>query len=325
MDKKKVAVSIVSGTKEESHFAGVFDGLKEQGFEIDLIPLCDSKDPETVIAALKDADYLIAGCERLDETTLPYLKKMKLIVRFGVGYDTVDLPSAKKYGIKVTNLPGSNAFAVAEHVLGLMIAATHQMVRLTNCIRSNIRVEDTVLDSLSGTVGLLGFGAIARHLVRMLEPFDVTIKAYDPFVSAEDMAKLGVEKTEMDELIRTADLLSLHLPATPETHKMVNAEFVAKMKDGAFLFNAARGALMDEQAVADALHSGKLAGLGVDVFAVEPLDGSSPLVSAPNTVMTPHICTHTKSCFRKVLVDSIHQIELFEQGQSVVNELTQKI
>jgi len=298
--------------------------LTKLGVSVQSVPLFHSQDPQKIITDLSGTDFLIAGSERLDSSTLPSLKKLKLIVRFGVGYDNVDLKCAEKCGIAVANLPGSNAFAVAEHVLGMMIAVTHRMVPYTEAIKAN-RIQTGISDSLCGTVGILGFGAIGKKLSGLLLPFGVRILACDPSVGVEEMRQYGAEKADMDQTIRASDLLTLHLPATPETYHLVNQEFLLKMKDGAYLFNTARGSLMDESAVAEALASGKLAGVGADVYEMEPLDGTSPLRTAKNVILTPHTATATLACFHAVMRAAAHQIVLFYEGKPMEHLLTKPL
>lgn len=285
------------------------------GIEVKCVPLEHSQDAGVIANALKDYEYVIAGSERYDEETMSLLPNLKLIVRNGVGYDSVDLEAAAKLGIAVCNLPGSNAYSVAEHVLAMMLCVIRHIPQHTQRIK-NGRYSGMMTMSMSGIrIGLVGLGAIARELVKLLKVFDVEIVAYDPYMSEEQMAKCGVKKAELEELISTSDLVSLHLPVTPETRGMVNAQFISKMKDGAYFFNAARGALVDENALAAALKSGKLAGAGLDVFDPEPITPNSPLLEIENILLSPHSATGNIKCFHTVLGCGAKAVSDFHNGK----------
>ena len=288
--------------------------VTELGIEWEGVALRHSQDADVIAASLSDADYVIAGSERYDAQTMATLPMLKLIVRNGVGYDNVDLDAAAKLGIAVCNLPGSNAYSVAEHVLAMMLCVTRHIPAHTARIKEG-RYGGYIADSMTGRVGLVGFGAIARQLARLLKAFDVEVYAYDPFVSAEEMAKHCVKKAELDELVAKSDILSLHLPATKENRRMVDARFIGKMKDGAYFFNAARGSLVDEDALAEALLSGKLAGAGLDVFDPEPLRADSRLTEVENILLSPHASTANYSCFHKVLEAGARAAADFHTGK----------
>ena len=288
--------------------------VTELGIEVEGVGLHHSQDTDEIVAALKDADYVIAGSERYDAETLPLLPKLKLIVRNGVGYDSVDLNAAAKLGIAVCNLPGSNAYSVAEHVLAMMMCLTRHIPQHTQRIKEG-RYEPFITRSMHGKIGLVGFGAIARQLAKLLGVFDVEIIAYDPYVSAQDMAACGVKKAGMDELLAACDVVSLHLPVTADNRHLVNAAFIEKMKDGAYFINAARGALVDECALAEALKSGRLSGAGLDVFEQEPLPAGSPLLDVENILLTPHSATANQKCFHTVLGIGAKAVADFHSGR----------
>ena len=288
--------------------------ITDLGLEYHPIALKMTQDAQIIERELKDADYVIAGSERYDMETMSLLPKLKLIVRNGVGYDSVDLKAAAELGIAVCNLPGSNAYSVAEHALGMMICLTRHMPQHTVRIKDN-RYGGFISDSLTGRVWLIGFGAISKQLAKLLKIFAVEIVAYDPYVDEAVMAEYSVKKVEMEELIATSDIISLHLPALPENYHMINAEFIAKMKDGAYFINCARGSIVDEDALAEALLSGKLAGAGLDAFDPEPIRPDSKLMEVENIIMTPHVATGNTKCFHTVLGIGAQAIADFHTGK----------
>lgn len=310
----KACAAITVWEKEQIDISGDIGELNALGIECRSVPLHHSQDAERIVAALSDADYVISGSERYDAQTIPRLPKLKLIVRFGVGYDSVDLAVVERCGVAVCNLPGANAAAVAEHTLGMMLAVTHRLQQHTERIKRG-QYAGVMADSITGTVGLVGFGAIARNLAKYLRVFGVRIMAYDPYVTAEEMAACGVKKAELEEVVRSANILSLHLPNTKETYHLVNREFLARMPQGAYLFNTSRGAVVDEAALAEALSSGHLSGAGLDVFETEPLPDDSPLKAADNIVLTPHAATATFACFHHMIRTSAHEIASFHMGE----------
>ena len=294
--------------------------VRDLNIDVAEVPLCHSQDVGEITRALFDADYVIAGSERYDEQTMSALPRLKLIVRNGVGYDNVDLRAAAKLGIAVCNLPGSNAYSVAEHALAMMLCITRHIPAHTAHIKEG-RYFGYIADSLTGRVGLIGFGAIAKQLSRLLSIFDVDVYAYDPFVDEQVMAQYGVKKASMEDVISKSDILSLHLPALAESRHMVDARFIEKMKDGAYFINVARGALVDEDALADALLSKKLSGAGLDVFDPEPLRPNSRLKKVDNILLSPHASTANFSCFHKVLSIGAQAVADFHMQKQPFNLL----
>ncbi len=246
-----------------------------------------------VARLLEGVDGYIAGLDQIDRAALSNASRLKVIARYGVGYDNVDLQAARERGILVTNTPGANSVSVAELALGLMLALARQLPQADAAVR---RGEFPRLNGLSlegKTVGILGLGAIGRQLTRRLAGFDCKLVAYDPYADQAFAQAQHVELLEMDTLLGRADFVSLHVPVTPETRRMVDRAFLAKMKKGAYLINTARGELVDEEALAEALRSGWLRGAGLDAFIVEPPTPDNPLLTAPNLVATPHLGAQT--------------------------------
>ena len=246
-----------------------------------------------------DIDATIIGMDQYNEDVFQLSSRLKAVAKFGVGVDNIDLEAATRHGVKVLNAPGQNSNAVAEltvcFILDLLreVISTHKELEKGNWPR-RIGVE------LKGkTVGLVGFGAIARLVAKKLAGFDVKVKAYDIYMDPARAAELGVEACTLDEIIATSDIVSLHIPATKETHHMFNAEMFSRMKRGAYLINAARGALVDLDALTKALREGQISGAALDAFEIEPLPAGMELFQY-NVVCTPHIGAESYEAYRNV-------------------------
>ena len=240
-----------------------------------------------------DIDGVIAGVDTWNDDVFAIAPKLKVISRFGVGVDNIDIEAARKRGITVTNAAGGNANAVAELTIGLIVAAMRAIPQLHATTRQGAWDRFVGTELFGRTVGLLGFGNIAQKVARKLSGFDVTIIAYDKYPNLEAAAGLGVTMIEADEVIARADVLCMLLPNLPETRRFMNADVFARMKDGAYFVNTARGALVDEAALADALTSGKLSGAAIDVYQHEPSSADNPLFRLDRIVTTPHTAAET--------------------------------
>jgi D-3-phosphoglycerate dehydrogenase len=242
-----------------------------------------------VMDLLPGIDGYIAGLDAIDAAALAGADRLKVIARYGVGVDNVDLAAAKAQNIVVTNTPGANSVSVAELALGLMLALARQIPEAVEAVHLGKWPRYAGLSLEGKTIGILGLGAIGRQLVRRLKAFDCRIVVHDPFVDAAAASTLDMELTGLDDVLAQSDFVSLHMPLLPETRGVVNDEFLGKMKPGAFLINTARGEVIDEGALLRALQSGRLRGAGLDTFAKEPPDPGSPLLKLPQVVATPHL------------------------------------
>ena len=236
---------------------------------------------------IKDAYAIVAGTEKYDADMLSVCKNLKVVTRFGVGTDNFDLKAMKEMGVQVGVIANYNA--VAEFALTLILASMKNLPRYDAVVREGKWSRFPMRELSQKTVGLVGFGRIGRRLAELLSGFNVQILAYDPFMNEAAAAERNVTAVTLDELLRRSDVVSLHLPSTEETHHMINAETIAKMKDGAYLINTARGSLIDEKALYEALVSGKLTGAGLDVFEKEPVTPENPLFTLENDVLAPHV------------------------------------
>jgi D-3-phosphoglycerate dehydrogenase len=248
---------------------------------------------QEVAELLAGIDGYIAGLDGIDAHALKNADRLRVIARYGVGVDNVDLEAAREKGIVVTNTPGANSISVAELALGLILALARQIPEAVEAVHQGKWPRFAGLSLEGKSIGILGLGAIGRQLARRLAGFDCRIVAHDPFVDAAVASDLHVELTTRDDVLRQADFLSLHLPLLPETRGLVNDTFLGKMKPGSYLINTARGELIDEAALLKALQTGHLKGAGLDAFAIEPPNPKNLLLTLPQVVATPHLGAQT--------------------------------
>jgi D-3-phosphoglycerate dehydrogenase len=246
-----------------------------------------------VAALLPGIDGYIAGLDVIDRAALEKADRLKVICRYGVGVDNVDLEAAKEMGIIVTNTPGANSVSVAELALGLMLALARQIPEAVQAVRQGTWPRYAGVSLENKTIGILGLGAIGKQLARRLTGFDCRILAYDPYPDHNFAEEHKVTFGSLDEVISQSDFVSLHLPLLPETRGLVNAEFLAKMKKGSFLINTSRGEAIDEDALLAALQNGHIRGAGLDAFVMEPPDPEHPLLQLPMVIATPHLGAQT--------------------------------
>ncbi len=242
---------------------------------------------------LPGIDGYIAGLDGVDAEALKSADRLKVISRYGVGVDNVDLAAARQKGIVVTNTPGANSVSVAELALGLILALARQIPEAVEAVHQGKWPRYAGISLEGKTIGILGLGAIGKQLAKRLAGFDCRILAFDPYADEDFAIKHQVELTTMERVIAEADFISLHLPLLPETRGLVNATFLGCMKPGSFLVNTSRGEVVDEAALYDALQRGHLKGAGMDAFTSEPPDPQNPLLKLPQVIATPHLGAQT--------------------------------
>ena len=216
-----------------------------------------------------------------------------VVARLGVGYDAIDVAAATRHGVSITTTPGTLEWAVSDHTVGLMVGLAHHIAQDDRAIRRGEWRPFVGVDVARKTLGLIGLGRIGRVVVRRARGFDMHILAYEPYPDQAFVAENGIALVPLDELLERSDFVSLHVPATPQTRGLINAERLARMKRGAFLINTSRGALVDEDALFDALQSGHLGGAGLDVRAAEP-PNDARFAALENVIMTPHVANLTE-------------------------------
>lgn len=259
-------------------------------------------DPETLIKTFSGYPYIIAAGEFYNALVLEALhaKGLRMIIRLGVGYDHIDIVKARELGIDVANTPGANAESVAEHALMLTLAVARHAGKSNAEMHRGEWIMARPKDLFGKTFGLIGFGNIARRYAALVRPMAGRIAAYDSYPNLEAAAEAGVELLPLSELLRISDVISLHLPLTDETHHMFDNRAFSCIKKGAILVNTSRGAIIDENALCEALDNGTLMGAGLDVFSVEPIDSGNPLTKYPNCIMTPHNASLTDDAFKSM-------------------------
>jgi D-3-phosphoglycerate dehydrogenase len=290
LNKAKILVTPTSYGKNDPRLKS---HLESQIFQVTYNPTGKPLTSSEVAALLPGVDGFIAGLDAIDRAALEYADQLKVISRYGVGVDNVDLEACKEKGIIVTNTPGANSVSVAELALGLMLALARQIPEAVQNVQQGKWPRLSGISLEGKTVCILGLGAIGKQLAKRLSGFDCKIMAYDPFAEAAYAAEHGIELGSMDSVVAAADFLSLHLPLTPETKNLVNDGFLAKMKKGSYLINTSRGEAVDETALLRALESGHLRGAGLDAFTVEPPDPANPLLHLPQVIATPHLGAQT--------------------------------
>jgi D-3-phosphoglycerate dehydrogenase len=263
---------------------------------------------------------VVRSATKLTSELIERATNLKVIGRAGVGVDNVDVEAATRRGIVVANAPESTVVSAAEHTIGLLVALARNIPQAHAALKQG-RWERKAyggIELAGKTLGVLGFGRIGQQVARRADGLGMRVVAYDPFVASERFRELGVERLETpEEVYGAADFLTLHSPLTPETRRAVNAEAFAAMRDGVRLVNAARGELIDEDALIDALRSGKVAGAALDVFSAEPYSG--PLLELDNVVVTPHLAASTDEAQDRAGVIVAEQVAAALEGGLVSN------
>lgn len=267
-------------------------------------------DKEALLACIADYDaMIIRGRTKVTAEVLANAKKLKVVGRAGVGVDNIDLNAAKEKGIIVVNSPLATTIAVAEHALALMLAMVREIPKADSGMKTGIWYKKEIKGAeLNGkTLGVIGFGNIGSTVGKYAKTFGMRVIAYDLIASAEQIKKNGGEPVSFDELLQQADFITLHVPLTDTTRHMLNEGTIAKMKDGVRIISAARGGVIDENALLKALESGKVAFAALDVFEKEPPE-DSPLVKHPHLIATPHIGGQTKEAQQRAAVDIVNEV-----------------
>ncbi|MBV9813877.1 MAG: 2-hydroxyacid dehydrogenase [Acetobacteraceae bacterium] len=287
------------------------------------VAICPPDQPAAKCAALLNADALWHSLAPVTARLLDGAPRLRLVQKIGTGVNTIDLDAARARGVAVCNLPGSNAPAVAEHALLLMLAALRRLPMLDRGLREGIWAAQGADEwgELGGrTVGLVGFGAVAQHLARLLHGFGCTVLA-----AARTPPTAGVERAmgmdALPELLAASDIVSLHLPLTSETHHLIDRAALVSMKPGAILVNTARGGLVDQAALREALASGRLAAAALDVFDPEPIEPDEPLLRDARVVATPHIAWQTPETWARSIHLAAENLRRLESGETLLHRV----
>lgn len=297
------------------------DAFRNSGFEFDHLPEITQ---EEILARIHEYDaWVVRSRSRATADILARAKKLRVIGRAGVGVDNVDVAAASKLGIIVMNTPGGNTISTAEHAIAMMMAIARKIPAADASMKAGQwdKKSFTGVELRGKTLGILGLGRIGQEVARRMRSFGMTLLGFDPFVSEEILGQLGVERATVDEICKRADFITIHTPLSAETKNLINAERLATMKKTARIVNCARGGIVDEGALADALKSGKIAGAALDVFDNEPIPEDHPLRKTPNIVITPHIAASTVEAQENVAIQVAEQVVEYLKNNNIVNAL----
>lgn len=283
---------------------------------------------DQIAQRIGDADFVLLNKCRMDEGILSQCPNLKWVGIIATGTDNLDLEACRRHGVQVANVPGYSTYSVAQMTFSLLLAVCQCAERQNRAVQEgywqlNVPAEYRILPQVElfgKTFGIFGYGSIGRQAGRIAKAFGMRVLACTRTVRPEYAAD-GVEFVDFDTLLKESDVLSLHTPATPETRGVISAAALEKIKPGCILVNTARGALVDETAVAEALKNGRLGFYAADAFAVEPLPADSPLRGLPNVLLTPHIAWTTKEALQKLMDITTQNLRSFlaGAGENVVN------
>lgn len=296
--------------------------VEELGGDVD-VRRVDGTDRPALLAAVETADaLLVRSATRVDEEVLAAGERLKVVARAGVGLDNVDVPAATAAGVMVINAPTSNIVSAAELAVGLALASLRRIAVADASVKAGRweRKRLTGTELMGKTVGIVGFGRIGQLVAERLAGFDVRLIAHDPYANHARAAELGVRILELDELMREADVLTVHMPRTPETVGLIGVEQLAQAKPGLHVINAARGGLVDEEALCEALAEGRIAGAALDVYTSEPPEESPTarrLLELENVTLTPHLGASTTEAQERAGIAVARSVRLALAGELV--------
>lgn len=301
-------------------------GVYGQYGELTLYPFAPESEEE-LIGRIRDADIIILNKVSITSEILDRCPKLKLICVSATGYNVVDVAAARRHGVTVCNVPAYGTQMVAQFAIGLLLELCHHTWAHSESVHNGDWAKSPdfcywnypIIELAGKTMGIIGFGNIGRAVGQIAKAMGMKVLATGSRVCQEGLA-IG-EYVDLDTLLANSDVISLHCPLFPETAKLINSDTIAKMKDGVLLINNSRGGVLDEQAVADALRSGKIYAAAVDVVSEEPMNPANPLLSAPNCIITPHISWAATDCRQRVIDITAENIRRFLAGdaQNVVN------
>ncbi|MEO3860215.1 C-terminal binding protein [Acrocarpospora sp. B8E8] len=280
---------------------------------------------EELIEHCGAAHGLLVLREPITERVLAALPNCKVVARFGVGVDTVDLDAATRRGVRVVNVPDANAPEVAAHAIAMIMALVRRLPHFDHAVRSGVW---SYLQSGRGmrrldrlVLGIVGFGRTGRRVADSARALGFSVIVHDPYAAPGALARAGHAAVSFDELTTTADVISLHLPLTPETENLVSADVIEQMKTGSILVNVSRGKLVDESALSAALASGHLSGAGLDTLAAEPVRPDSPLLALDNVILTPHAGHYSTESYRETVHRAFADVARVLRGEMPRNPL----
>ena len=285
--------------------------------DVELRP-AQCKSEEEIIALTQGADAVLNCYAKMTARVIESLDRCKIIARYGIGVDNVDLAAATRAKIVVTNVPDYCIDEVSDHALALLLALERQIASADHAVKGGAWdvVAHGAIRRLRGqTLGLVGFGKIAMAVAAKARAFGLNVLAHDPYLDAKAIAVRGAEAVEFDGLLAQSDVVSIHVPLLPETRNLIGARELARMKPSAFLINTSRGGIVDEGALAEALKAGRLAGAALDVLLVEPPPPDHPLRNLPNVVLTPHLAFYSRESVIELQTKAAEEVARALKGE----------
>ncbi len=274
--------------------------------------------PQELIACIAEYDALVVrSSTKVTKEVIEAAKNMKVIGRAGSGVDNIDVQSATKKGIVIMNTPGGNTITTAEHSIAMLLALCRFIPQADASMKQKKWEKKSFMGTeyFGKTLGVIGLGKIGAEVAKRAKGLMMKLIAYDPYISTDAAQRLEVELVDLDELFRRSDFITIHTPKTPETMNLINAAAISKMKDGVKIINCARGGIVNEKDIAEAIKNGKVSGVAFDVFSTEPPSEDNPLYGIPQVIMTPHLGAATEEAQDKVAVDIAYQIiDLLKNG-----------
>ncbi len=300
--------------------------LEPMGIELEVH---NCKTVEELISIASDADAFLNTYLKLDKASLPRFKNLKIIVRYGSGYDNIDIQAATELGIIVCRVPDYGKEEVADHTLALILASVRKLFKADKLVRE-VRWEDWLNLRPIGclqemTLGVIGSGRIGQAVIKKAKVFFKRILIYDPYLPETEAVNLGAELVDLNTLLRDSDVVTIHCPLTNDTYHLISEEEFSIMKPHAIIVNAARGPIIDEKALYRALKNGLIAGAAIDTTEVEPLPSDSPLLDLDNIIITPHVAWYSEYSLYDLKKKAASEIARFYKGLKPKNIVNLKV
>ena len=326
MTEKIQQVYAIQG-RSPRDYADCQTALAHLPVRLTILPFLATEDE--VIARARDADALVVTYSPIGRKVMSALDKLKVVVRTGVGYDVIDVDAATELGVIAVNIPDIWVREVANHTMALLLAWNRKIITLDRNVHAGSwgsGVPGAWTGSIHGeTVGIVGLGNIGSAFARRLAGYETTIIAHDPYVDDAHFKALGVERVALAEVAERSDYVSVHTLLNAETRHLINAAFLRRMKPTALLINTARGPVVDEQALAEALREKRLAGAALDVWEKEPVAADNPLLGMDNVIATPHAAFYSSSAVAKVPRRCGEEVARALSGQRPLNVVNPEV
>jgi D-3-phosphoglycerate dehydrogenase len=302
----------------------IADWLKQYIKSAEIVCTSDVSE-ENLINMAKDADgilYMQVQSYPITRAIIEAGARLKFIQSAGVGYELIDLEAATENLVVVMNAPTGNTISVAEHTVALILASAKNILKAhKSTVDGNWRITEMGVELWKKNLGIVGFGRIGREVAKRMKGFEMELMVYDPYVKREEIMKLGGKKVDLETLLKESDVITIHSPLTKETKHLIGANQIAMMRNSAILVNAARGEIIDQTALYNALSEGRIRSAGLDVFEKEPIEKDNPLLSLENVVLTPHTAAQTPEALTRLMKLNGEQVEKALNGiyENVVN------